>query len=467
MASAKIVSDPECISYLNQREAAEIDEILMGPLGFSVDQLMELAGLSVATSIAEVYKPDEHNRILAICGPGNNGGDGLVAARHLHHFGYKPFICYPKRTAKALYNGLVTQLESLSVPFLSVEDLPTDLSTSFDIVVDAIFGFSFHGSPRPPFDDLIRRMVALGTPNEKNKKSPVIVSVDIPSGWHVEEGDVSGEGIKPDMVVSLTAPKLCAKRFSGPHHFLGGRFVPPAIAEKFKLDLPAYPGTSMCVRIGKPPRVDISTLRENYISPEFSEDQVEADPFDQFQKWFDDAVASGVKEPNAMALSTTGKDGKPSSRMVLLKGLDKDGFVWCSNYGSRKGRELAENPHASLLFYWNTLNRQVRVEGFVQKVSDEESEQYFCSRPRDIQIAPAVSKQSTVIPGREALHQQCKELEEKYPEGNKIPKPKNWGGYRLIPKSFEFWQGDESSVHLRLRYFAQNTDGKPEWRIIQ
>ncbi|KAL0355987.1 UNVERIFIED_CONTAM: Pyridoxine/pyridoxamine 5'-phosphate oxidase 1, chloroplastic [Sesamum radiatum] len=455
MASAKIVSDPESISYLNQREAAEIDEILMGPLGFSVDQLMELAGLSVATSIAEVYKPDECNRVLAICGPGNNGGDGLVAARHLHHFGYKPFICYPKRTAKALYNGLVTQLESLSIPFLSVEDLPMDLSTGFDIVVDAIFGFSFHGSPRPPFDDLIRRLVAFGNPNQKNKKLPVIVSVDIPSGWHVEEGDVSGEGIKPDMLVSLTAPKLCAKRFSGPHHFLGGRFVPPAIAEKFKLDLPAYPGTSMCVRIGKPPRVDISTLRENYISPEFSEDQVEADPFDQFQKWFDDAMASGVKEPNAMALSTTGKDGKPSSRMVLLKGLDKDGFVWYTNYESRKAHQISENPQAALLFYWDALNRQVRVEGsvqkvsdeeseqyfhsrprgsqigaivskqvrvegFVQKVSDEESEQYFCSRPREIQIAPAVSKQSTVIPGREALHQQCKELEEKYPEGSVI-----------------------------------------------
>ncbi|KAK4394602.1 Pyridoxine/pyridoxamine 5'-phosphate oxidase 1, chloroplastic, partial [Sesamum angolense] len=359
MASAKIVSDPECISYLNQREAAEVDEILMGPLGFSVDQLMELAGLSVATSIAEVYKPDEHNRILAICGPGNNGGDGLVAARHLHHF---------------------------------VEDLPMDLSTSFDIVVDAIF-WVLISCPRTPFDDLIRRMVALGTPNQKNKKSPVIVSVDIPSGWHVEEGDVSGEGIKPDMLVSLTAPKLCAKRFSGPHHFLGGRFVPPAIAEKFKLDLPAYPGTSMCVRIVKPPRVDISTLRENYISPEFSEDQVEADPFDQFQKWFDDAVASGVKEPNAMALSTTGKDGKPSSRMVLLKGLDKDGFVWYTNYESQKAHQISENPQAALLFYWDTLNRQVRVEGSVQKVSDEESEQYFHSRPRGSQIGAIVSKQ--------------------------------------------------------------------------
>ncbi|RVW65343.1 Pyridoxine/pyridoxamine 5'-phosphate oxidase 1, chloroplastic [Vitis vinifera] len=350
----------DSISYLLQREAAEIDETLMGPLGFSVDQLMELAGLSVATSIAEVvYRPSEYNRVLAICGPGNNGGDGLVAARHLHHFGYKPYICYPKRTPKPLYTGLVTQLESLSVPFLSVEDLPLDLSNDFDILVDAMFGFSFHGAPRPPFDDLIRRMICLHNYGQTRQKPPVIVSIDIPSGWHVEEGDIDGEGIKPDMLVSLTAPKLCAKKFSGPHHFLGGRFVPPFIADKFKLHLPPYPGTAMCVRIGKPPQIDISALRENYISPEFLEEYVEADPMDQFRKWFDDAVVAGLKEPNAMALSTAGKDGKPSSRIVLLKGVDKDGFVWYTNYGSRKAHEISENPHASLLFYWDGLNRQV------------------------------------------------------------------------------------------------------------
>ncbi|XP_073035486.1 pyridoxine/pyridoxamine 5'-phosphate oxidase 1, chloroplastic-like [Primulina eburnea] len=465
MATARVVQDPESISYLNQREAAEIDEILMGPLGFSVDQLMELAGLSVAASIAEVYKPTECNRVLAICGPGNNGGDGLVAARHLHHFGYKPVICYPKRTAKALYNGLVTQLVSLSIPFLSVEDLPLDLSTSYDVIVDAMFGFSFHGSPRPPFDGLIQRFVDLGNLKQKQQKLPAIVSVDIPSGWHVEEGDLSGEGIKPNMLVSLTAPKLCAKKFSGPHHFLGGRFVPPSIAEKFKLNLPEYPGSSMCVRIGKPPRVDISTLRENYISPEFSEDQADADPFAQFQKWFDDAMASGLKEPNAMSLSTTGKDGKPSSRMVLLKGLDKDGFVWYTNYESRKAHQLSENPHAALLFYWDALNRQVRIEGPVQKVSDEESEKYFHSRPRGSQIGAIVSKQSTVISGRHVLHQLEEELEAQFADGSLIPKPKYWGGYRLKPQLFEFWQGQPSRLHDRLRYSPEVMDGKNVWKI--
>ncbi|KDO81093.1 hypothetical protein CISIN_1g0369522mg, partial [Citrus sinensis] len=166
-------------------------------------------------------------------------------------------------------------------------------------------------TPRPPFDDLIKRLLCLHGYDQTRQKRPVIVSVDIPSGWHVEEGDIGDEGIKPDMLVSLTAPKLCAKKSSGPHHFLGGRFVPPVIADKYKLRLPPYPGTSMCVRIGKAPSVDISALRENYISPEFLEEQVESDPINQFRKWFDDAIAAGLREPNAMALSTVGKDGKP------------------------------------------------------------------------------------------------------------------------------------------------------------
>ncbi|CAN6678969.1 unnamed protein product [Malus baccata var. baccata] len=458
------MQNPEDISYLTQREAAEIDEILMGPLGFSVDQLMELAGLSVATSIAEVYKPSEYNRVLVICGPGNNGGDGLVAARHLYHFGYKLSVCYPKRTAKPLYAGLVTQLESLSVPFISVEDLPLDLSKDFDIIVDAMFGFSFHGSPRPPFDNLIQKLVCVNKYDQTREKSSVIVSVDIPSGWHVE-GDGGVEGIKPDMLVSLTAPKLCAKKFFGPHHFLGGRFVPPSIADKYKLRLPPYPGTSMCVRIGMPPQVDISALRENYISPEFLEEQVEADPFDQFRKWFDDVVAAGLREPNAMALSTATKNGKISSRMVLLKGFDKNGFVWYTNYESQKAHELSENPRASLLFYWDGLNRQVRVEGSVQKVSDEESDQYFHSRPRGSQIGAIVSKQSTVVPGRHVLYDQYKELEEKFSDGSLIPKPKNWGGYRLKPELFEFWQGQQSRLHDRLRYSPEEINGQQVWKI--
>ncbi|KAK6940218.1 putative Pyridoxamine 5'-phosphate oxidase [Dillenia turbinata] len=465
VASLESMQASESVSYLTQKQAADVDEELMGPLGFSVDQLMELAGLSVATSIFEVYKPSEYSRVLAICGPGNNGGDGLVAARHLYHFGYKPFICYPKRTSKTLYTGLVTQLESLSVPFIAVEDLPSDLSNDFDILVDAMFGFSFHGAPRPPFDGLIQKLVNLSKQDQSRKGAPVTVSIDIPSGWHVEEGDVGGNGIKPDMLVSLTAPKLCAKKFSGPHHFLGGRFVPPFIKDKYKLCLPPYPGSSMCVRIGKPPQVNISALRENYISPEFLEEQVDADPIDQFLKWFNDAIAAGLKEPNAMALSTVGKDGKPSSRIVLLKGVDKDGFVWFTNYESRKGHELSENPHAALLFYWDGVNRQVRVEGSVQKVSEEESEQYFHSRPRGSQLGAIVSKQSTVIPGRHVLHQEYKNLEEKFSDGSLIPKPEHWGGYRLKPELFEFWQGQQSRLHDRLRYSSEVVDERLVWKI--
>ncbi|KVH85177.1 pyridoxine/pyridoxamine 5'-phosphate oxidase 1, chloroplastic isoform X1 [Cynara cardunculus var. scolymus] len=463
--NTKVVQDHDSVTYLNHREAAEVDEILMGSLGFSVDQLMELAGLSVATAIAQVYNTKEYNRVLTICGPGNNGGDGLVVARHLYHFGYKPFVCYPKRTAKPLYIGLVTQLESLGIPFLSVDDLPMNLLEDFNILVDAMFGFSFHGTPRPPFDDLIQRLVNLQNCKEINQKPPVIASIDIPSGWHVEEGDISGDGIKPDMLVSLTAPKLCAKKFSGSHHFLGGRFVPPAIVDKFKLQLPPYPGTSMCVRIGKAPQVDISSMRENYISPELREDQVEADPFVQFQKWFDDALAAGLKEPNAMALCTAGIDGKPSSRMVLLKGFDKDGFVWYTNYASRKAKDLAWNDKASILFYWDRLNRQVRIEGSVKKVSEEESEHYFHSRPRGSQIGAIASTQSTVIPGRDFLHEDYKDLEAKFSDGAPIPKPKHWGGYRLTPEFFEFWQGQPSRLHDRLCYSPQEVDGTNVWRI--
>ncbi|PWZ57215.1 Pyridoxine/pyridoxamine 5'-phosphate oxidase 1, chloroplastic [Zea mays] len=365
------------VTHLTQRDAAEIDEQLMGPLGFSVDQLMELAGLSVAAALAEVYKLNEHARVLVICGPGNNGGDGLVAARHLYHFGYRPSICYPKRTPKPLYSGLVTQLESLSIPFIPVEDLPNELSREFDVIVDAMFGFSFHGTPRPPFDHLIQMLVSLSDIQNPDKR-PAIVSIDIPSGWHVEEGDVDG-GIKPDMLVSLTAPKLCAKKFTGPHHFLGGR--------------------------------------ENYISPELLESQVMSDPFDQFLKWFDEAVTAGLREPNAMALTTANKEGKPSSRMVLLKGVDKQGFVWYTNYGSRKAHDLCENPNAALLFYWNEMNRQVRVEGSVEKVPEAESDKYFHSRPRGSQLGAIVSKQSTVIAGREVLQQDYKKLEQKYSDG--------------------------------------------------
>jgi NAD(P)H-hydrate epimerase len=236
---------------------------------------MELAGLSVASAIATEYSITSFPRVLVLAGPGNNGGDGLVAARHLHHFGYTVSCCYPRRTDKQLYKNLVTQCSSLSIPFLEVEQvLEQPLSSQADVVVDSLFGFSFKGTPRPPFDGLIKAMVENNENNDDGDggggpctasaatdgrsrshdaatmRRPIIVSVDVPSGWDVEQGDVSHSGLSPAMLISLTSPKFCARYFKGPHHFLGGRFVPPQIVEKYNLKLPEYPGVSQCVRIG-------------------------------------------------------------------------------------------------------------------------------------------------------------------------------------------------------------------------
>ena len=233
------------VSFVSAAQAKEIDEKLTGPeFGFSIDQLMELAGLSVASALCEVYPPRSHSRVLVLCGPGNNGGDGLVAARHLFHFGYEVEVCYPKRTDRPIYNGLVTQLSTLGIPFVDAETLRggDPLVTTCDVVVDALFGFSFTGAPRAPFDALLELLNPHNSP-------PPIVAVDIPSGWSVDEGDESGEGMRPELLVSLTAPKLGAKTFKGPHHFVGGRFVPPAIAEEFELVLPQYMGSDQCARV--------------------------------------------------------------------------------------------------------------------------------------------------------------------------------------------------------------------------
>ena len=182
------------ITYLSQKEAIKVDEELMGPLGFSVDQLMELAGLSVACSLADVY--DKRNKILVFCGPGNNGGDGLVAARHLHHFGYDVSVCYPKQTDRQLYKNLVIQCKALkTIPFLDVPASLQYLSANQDrlIILDAIFGFSFKGAPRPPFNEVLEAL--------RGMKNVPIVSVDIPSGWQVETGDEGEQGIQPEMLV--------------------------------------------------------------------------------------------------------------------------------------------------------------------------------------------------------------------------------------------------------------------------
>ena len=219
------------LGFLNAQDAAALDAELMSTPGFSLEQLMELAGLSVAEAVYDVVTKDDGDKkkkhALLVCGPGNNGGDGLVAARHLVHFGLDATIVYPKRSSKTHFINLVKQCEDMNIPIL--DEIPMDKKDGgYDVIVDAIFGFSFHGTaPREPYATAIANMVEL----QKQNKS-ILVSVDVPSGWDVDGGDLTGTNFHPDVLISLTAPKLSAKKFKG-RHFVGGRFLPPAIAEKY------------------------------------------------------------------------------------------------------------------------------------------------------------------------------------------------------------------------------------------
>jgi len=455
-------SRTERVSYLGQETAKKIDEELMGPLGFSVDQLMELAGLSVATSIADAYPLPSFGRVLVLAGPGNNGGDGLVAARHLHHFGYRITVCYPKRTERQLYYGLVTQCQSLGINFIESDQvLNSSLSSQADIILDALFGFSFKGKPRPPFDALIQAMSPPENP-------PPVVSVDVPSGWDVEDGDVAGNGLRPDMLISLTAPKEAARKFTGNFHYLGGRFVPPEILAKYELKLPSYPGTAQCVRLSTESRSpsDVAAMRMHYgaAGKDLDESSAALDPLNQFSAWFEDAKASGAREPNAMALATVGPDNAPSLRMVLLKGISSSGLTFYTNYGSRKGKELESNPSVAVTFFWEALERQVRFEGCVEPLPDHESDAYWNSRPWAHQIGALASRQSeVVIEGRRELEDREEAMAKAYPEGGPTPpRPSGWGGFLVRPHVIEFWQGRPSRLHDRLRYSKQEGG---EWKI--
>ncbi len=192
-------------------------------------------------------------------------------------------------------------------------------------------------------------------------------------------------------------------------------------------------------------------LRRDYALAGLSEKDLARDPFRQFEKWFGEAQAAKLPEPNAMVLSTAGRDGRPSSRILLLKSLDGRGFVFYTNYESRKGRDLEANPRGSLVFPWIALERQVVAEGAVSRVSREESEAYFHSRPLPSQLGAWASAQSSIIPDRAALEQSMKAVEKKY-AGRTVPLPPHWGGYRLVPETVEFWQGRRSRLHDRLRY---------------
>lgn len=207
----------------------------------------------------------------------------------------------------------------------------------------------------------------------------------------------------------------------------------------------------------------IADLRREYSLEGLSEGDLDPNPFRQFERWFRQAMDAHVHETNAMTLATATRDGVPSARIVLLKGMDDDGFVFFTNYDSRKGQELDENPRAALVFYWAEITRQVRVEGDVSRVSVEESAAYFASRSELSRLGAWASAQSTTIPDRSHLDNRLAELIEQYRE-SEIPLPPYWGGFRLVPRYFEFWHGRPNRLHDRLCYTRQ--DGS-SWNICR